>query len=116
MMASQKVRPTALRRFFRTSTYLVYAFKGPSGAEKNSNKKEALEASKKKRRFPFRKVAELEGEILERETRIDELNHSLADPELHRSGKVKEVKAEIAEQQAALKALYEHWEEAVELN
>jgi demethoxyubiquinone hydroxylase (CLK1/Coq7/Cat5 family) len=25
-MASQKVRPTALRRFFRTSTYLLYAF------------------------------------------------------------------------------------------
>jgi hypothetical protein len=26
LMASQKVRPTALRRFFRTSTYLMYAF------------------------------------------------------------------------------------------
>jgi hypothetical protein len=26
MMASQKVRPTALRRFFRTSTYLMHAF------------------------------------------------------------------------------------------
>jgi hypothetical protein len=26
MMASQKVRPTALRRFFRTLTYLMYAF------------------------------------------------------------------------------------------
>jgi hypothetical protein len=26
MMASQKVRPTALRRFFRTSAYLMYAF------------------------------------------------------------------------------------------
>jgi hypothetical protein len=25
-MASQKVRPAALRRFFRTSTYLMYAF------------------------------------------------------------------------------------------
>jgi hypothetical protein len=25
-MASQKVRPTALQRFFRTSTYLMYAF------------------------------------------------------------------------------------------
>ena len=25
-MASQKVRPTALRRFFRTSTYLMQAF------------------------------------------------------------------------------------------
>jgi hypothetical protein len=26
LMASQKVRPTELRRFFRISTYLMYAF------------------------------------------------------------------------------------------
>jgi len=26
MMASQKVRPSAFRRFFRISTYLMYAF------------------------------------------------------------------------------------------
>ena len=26
LMASQKFRPTALRRFFRTSTYCMYAF------------------------------------------------------------------------------------------
>jgi len=38
MMASQKVRPAALRRFFRTSTYLMYAFapeKSPSLAGRN---------------------------------------------------------------------------------
>jgi hypothetical protein len=37
-MASQKVRPAALRRFFRTSTYLMYAFapeKTPSLAGRN---------------------------------------------------------------------------------
>jgi len=38
LMASQKVRPTALRRFFRTPTYLMYAFspeKPPSLAGRN---------------------------------------------------------------------------------
>jgi hypothetical protein len=38
MMASQKVRPAALRRFFRTSAYLMYAFapeKPPSLAGRN---------------------------------------------------------------------------------
>jgi hypothetical protein len=38
MMALQKVRPAALRRFFRTSTYLMYAFapeKPPSLAGRN---------------------------------------------------------------------------------
>jgi hypothetical protein len=37
-MASQKVRPAALRRFFRISTYLMYAFapeKPPSLAGRN---------------------------------------------------------------------------------
>jgi hypothetical protein len=37
-MALQKVRPTALRRFFRTSTYLMYAFapeKPPSLVKRN---------------------------------------------------------------------------------
>jgi len=37
-MASQKVRPTVLRRFFRTSTYYMYAFapeKTPGLVERN---------------------------------------------------------------------------------
>ncbi len=71
----------------------------------------------RKRRFPYRKVADLEAEILERETRLEELHHRLAQPQTHRSAdRVRQTKAEIAQQQAALQELYAHWEEAVELN
>ena len=56
-------------------------------------------------------------EIFEREGRIEELQQLLTTADVLRSGpRVKAVQAEIAEQQASLKGLYEHWEEASELN
>ena len=73
--------------------------------------------ARKKRRFPYRKVSDLESEIFDRETRVEELHAAMADPQTLRDGnRVREVKAEIAEQQQTLKTLYEHWEEATELN
>jgi uncharacterized coiled-coil protein SlyX len=62
-------------------------------------------------------VADLEREILDQETRLDELNVALADPQTHRDGgRVREVKADILTAKETLRTLYEHWEEAVELN
>ena len=74
-------------------------------------------AGARTRRFPYRKAADLEAEILECEGRIRALQHELADGQTHRDGqRVRRIKAEIAEQQARLPGLYEHWEEAVEFN
>jgi ATP-binding cassette subfamily F protein 3 len=74
-------------------------------------------SSKPKRRFPYRKVADLEAEIFEREARIEELHQALLDPEVLRSGpRVRDINAEVAEQTVTLATLYEHWEEATELN
>ena len=73
--------------------------------------------TKRKRKFPYRKVPDLEAEIFERESRIEELHAAMLDPEVLRNGqRVKEIQAEVAEQQETLKTLYEHWEEAAELN
>jgi ATP-binding cassette subfamily F protein 3 len=75
------------------------------------------EPPKRKRRFPYRKVEDLEAEILEGETHLDRLHGVLALPETHRDGqRARQVKAEIAEVQAMLETLYAHWEEAVEMN
>jgi ATP-binding cassette subfamily F protein 3 len=72
---------------------------------------------RQRRRFPYRKVADLEQEIMAEETRVEELHAALAEPDTHRNGqRVRQIKAEIAAAQEALKVLYEHWEEAVELN
>ena len=82
-----------------------------------SQKSAAGEPVKRKRRFPYRKVADLESEIFERETRLEELNSALVSPEVLRSGdKVRQLKSDLAEEQRLLQSLYEHWEEATELN
>jgi ATP-binding cassette subfamily F protein 3 len=73
--------------------------------------------ARRKRKFPYRKVADIEAEIQKRETRIAELHTALATPEVLRDGpRVKQAMAELQEQQAALAPLYEHWEEASERN
>jgi ATP-binding cassette subfamily F protein 3 len=72
---------------------------------------------KRKRRFPYRKVDELEAEIDQEETRLRELEELLASPDLYRDGeKVKQTTKMFEETKARLHHLYEHWEEAVELN
>jgi ATP-binding cassette subfamily F protein 3 len=86
-------------------------------APKNGAAKQAPAKVKKKRRFPYRKVEDLEAEIAETETRLRELESLLASPELYRDGeKVKDAMHDFEETKAQLKELYEHWEEAVELN
>ena len=96
---------------------------GPSPA---SNKEEGARAApvavkavraKRKRRFPYRKVEELEADIAANETRLRAVEVLLASAELYRDGdKVKETMRAFEDLKIALVQLYEHWEEAVELN
>jgi ATP-binding cassette subfamily F protein 3 len=75
------------------------------------------EPPKRKRRFPYRKVADIEEDIFRREAAVEELHQRLAAGETHRDGDlVRRIKGEIAAERAALEALYAHWEEATELN
>jgi ATP-binding cassette subfamily F protein 3 len=77
----------------------------------------AAAPQKRKRRFPYRKVEALEADIAAEETRVRELEERLASPDLYREGdKVKETMRTFEETKAKLAQLYEHWEEAVELN
>jgi ATP-binding cassette subfamily F protein 3 len=72
---------------------------------------------KRKRRFPYRKVEDLEADIAAAETRLRELEQLLASPDLYRDGeRVKEATRAFEETKGKLQQLYEHWEEAVELN
>lgn len=51
------------------------------------------------------------------ETEIQELEQRMASPDLYRDGeRVKETTKAFEEAKEQLKHLYEHWEEAVELN
>jgi ATP-binding cassette subfamily F protein 3 len=84
----------------------------PPAARGGSAKKE-----KRKRRFPYRKVEEIEAEISTVEDEVQELEERMASPDLYRDGdRVKETTKAFEEAKARLARLYEHWEEASELN
>jgi len=91
--------------------------KAASAAARNSAGTAAPGKQKRKRRFPYRKVEDLEAAIAVDETRLRELEQLLAAPELYRDGeRVKEAMRDFEETKNRLQQLYEHWEEAVELN
>ncbi len=70
-----------------------------------------------KRRFPYRKVEEIEQDIIGQESEIEELHRLLTVPETYRAGdRVRQLMAEIKKRQDTLAMLYAHWEEATELN
>ncbi|MDO4584221.1 MAG: ABC-F family ATP-binding cassette domain-containing protein [Planctomycetia bacterium] len=83
--------------------------------KENSRKKESK--PKRVRKFPYRKVADLEDEIFIRETLVENIQQDLLRPDILRNGeKVRQLQAELQEEQSTLQTLYEHWEEATELN
>jgi ATP-binding cassette subfamily F protein 3 len=97
---------------------------GIAGTKKRENKEtkkpEIVPAAgkvKRKRQFPYRKVEEIESDIAAAESKLREVEALLASADLYRDGdKVKDTMQAFEETKAALKGLYEHWEEAVELN
>jgi ATP-binding cassette subfamily F protein 3 len=112
-------------------TYTQLMRQGPSGGEpppaerespkaavQESKRREAagVEKPRRKRRFPFRKLVDIEADISLRESRIADLHAQLADPAVLRDGdRVRGTKQELGELQSTLAQLYEHWEEAAEL-
>ena len=73
--------------------------------------------SRKLRRFKYRKLEDIEKDIFELEAKIEAAQAELALPETHRNGRlVRQLKEETAAMQATLQELYDHWEEAGELN
>ncbi|MDD3469133.1 MAG: ATP-binding cassette domain-containing protein [Thermoguttaceae bacterium] len=74
-------------------------------------------STKRKRKYPYRKVGEVEADIAVQETRIDEIHRLLTKPEILRNGsRVQDLQMELESVQLLLAQLYEHWEESVELN
>jgi ATP-binding cassette subfamily F protein 3 len=73
--------------------------------------------AKRKRKFPYRKTAELEADVLAQEELVAELEARLANPDIYRDAHlVKETMQDFEDAKERLQTLYEHWEEALELN
>jgi ATP-binding cassette subfamily F protein 3 len=74
-------------------------------------------AERRRRRFPYRKVDEIEADITALEARIADLQAGMSDPAVLRDGeRIRQHKSEFDDAQAKLAQLLEHWEEASELN
>jgi ATP-binding cassette subfamily F protein 3 len=72
---------------------------------------------RRKRKFPYRRVEEIEADIAAREAEIRSLHDQLTQPQIARNGsQVKAIQRRIGQLQSELPPLYEHWEEASELN
>lgn len=80
-------------------------------------RQQAKQEPKKKRKFPYRKVEDIEADISKLEQERDQLEKQMIDPDLYRDGnKVKQVTKSLEETKQKLETLYEHWEEAVSLS
>lgn len=89
------------------------AEKVPSSASSSS----ATSSGPKKRRFPYRKPEQLENDITEHEALLAKMQEDMLSPEILRDGlKAKKLHQDIEAAEAKLLQLYEHYEEALELN
>lgn len=73
--------------------------------------------AKRKRKFPYRPVVDIEDDIVQQEALIQRLEEEIASPDFYRDAL--RMQARLAEFEVAkqkLQQLYEHWEEASELN
>lgn len=96
---------------------------GNAGGNPNSRTGQTITAdaggkpAKRKRKFPYRKVADIEAEIQQVESRVAELHEMMTQSDVLRDGRrMKEVSDELTAAEATIGRLMEHWEEAVELN
>ena len=89
----------------------------PATQAKTESPTSSGKSAKRKRKFPYRKVAEVEKDIATQEAFIANLETVLASAEVYRdANKFSDTLKAFEEGKAKLARLYEHWEEAVELN
>lgn len=90
---------------------------GPAASQNGKGARNKAKKERPKRKFPFRKLEEIESDIHEREFRIEEIHLQLTQPEVLRDGdRVKSLQSELESIQESLKQLYAHWEETTELS
>ena len=88
-----------------------------SEASSGSGRKSPEQPQKRKRKFPYRKVPDLEADIASTEKKIADLEAALQSPDVYKDAtRVRETMSNLEKAKDKLALLYQHWEEAVELN
>lgn len=82
-----------------------------------SRAKHPLSAKPRKRRYPFRKTADIEADIREHEIQLAELEASLQQAEVYTNGRaLRDLNRKMESLRRELDQLLDHWEESLELN
>ncbi len=77
----------------------------------------STKSARRKRKYPYRKAGDLEKDIAQAESLMESLQAQMLEPAVLRDGKkMKELHQGLAENEQRLLQLYEHYEEACELN
>jgi ATP-binding cassette subfamily F protein 3 len=77
----------------------------------------ASRPAKRKRKFPYRKVPDLEADIAAAEKKVADLEAAMQSPDVYKDAtRVRETMKELEQTKDDLARLYQHWEEAMELN
>ncbi|HEX4611115.1 MAG TPA: ABC transporter C-terminal domain-containing protein, partial [Urbifossiella sp.] len=78
---------------------------------------DAARPAKRKRVFPYRKVPDIEADIAVTEAKVGVLEAAMQSPDVYRDApKLRQTMVDLEAAKNALAKLYQHWEEAVELN
>ncbi|MFO0802955.1 MAG: ABC-F family ATP-binding cassette domain-containing protein [Gemmataceae bacterium] len=89
----------------------------PDAAPERSETVASEKPAKRKRKFPYRKVPDIEADIAATEAKIASLEELLQSADVYRDpAKLRTTMADLEASKDALAKLYQHWEEAVELN
>jgi ATP-binding cassette subfamily F protein 3 len=89
----------------------------PPAADARAARAGDAASGKKRRKFPYRKAADIEREIGEREAELADVEAALASPDTWKDAdSAREVQSRFDDLKSRLAALYEHWEEALDLN
>jgi ATP-binding cassette subfamily F protein 3 len=76
-----------------------------------------VKPAKRKRKFPYRKVPDIEADIAATETKVNDLEASLQTAEVYRDpARLRQTMTDLEAAKDSHAKLYQHWEEAVELN
>jgi ATP-binding cassette subfamily F protein 3 len=93
------------------------ATRAAAAATKAADPKPDGKPERRKRKFPYRKTADIERELAEKEALLASLEDLLGQPATWRDPiKAVETQQRHADLKREMERLYEHWEEAVEMN
>ncbi len=88
-----------------------------AGDGSSSAKGSTTTPERRRRKFPYRKPDDIEREIARTESEVAELEQALGDPDTYRDADTARITQERYDTlKQGLSQLYEHWEEALELN